>query len=86
MTEIFEMAPGDVRMISSFGSILIVRLDAINPATEDPDALRETEALSAEMGQLLGAELFNLFGQDVVLRSNPQINQQALDAVHTQMP
>ncbi len=86
MTEVFEMEPGDVRIIPSFGSILIVRLDGITPIGDSEDAQAETTALSAEMGQVLASELFNLFGEDVVLRAGPQINQQALDAVHVNFP
>ena len=86
MSTVFEMEPGEVRMIPAFGSILLVRLDAVNPIGDAPEALTETEALSDEMGQILGAELFNLYGEDVVLRANPQINQQALDAVHVNFP
>lgn len=86
MTEVFEMEPGDVRIIPSFGSILIVRLDGITPVGDSEEAQTETAALSTEMGQILASELFNLFGEDVVLRAGPQINQQALDAVHVNFP
>ncbi|MEL6449632.1 MAG: peptidyl-prolyl cis-trans isomerase [Pseudomonadota bacterium] len=86
MQAVFEMAPGEVRIIQGFGAVLIVRLDAINPAADNAEAQAETAALSEEMGQILALELFNLFGEDVVLRAGPQINQQALDAVHVNFP
>lgn len=86
MTEVFEMEPGEVRIIPGFGTILIVRLDAITPISESEEALAETDALSAEMGQLLAAEIFNVYGEDVVLRAGPQIDQRALDAVHVNFP
>jgi len=86
MTEVFEMAPGDVRLISGFGAIFVVRLDGITPIADNAEAQAEADGLSAEIGQILAAELFNIYGEDVVLRANPQINQQALDAVHVNFP
>jgi len=86
MPAVFEMDAGDVRIIQGFGSVLIVRLDAIHPIADTNEVAQETEALSREVGQLVAAELFNLFGEDVVLRAGPQINQQALDAVHVNFP
>ncbi|MBY5932331.1 peptidyl-prolyl cis-trans isomerase [Tateyamaria omphalii] len=86
MTSVFEMEPGDVRVIPGYGAVLIVRLDGINPIEDSPEAQAETEALSAEMGQIVAGEIFNIFGEDVVLRAGTQINQQALDAVHVNFP
>lgn len=86
MPAVFEMAPGDVRIISGFGSVLVVRLDAIKPVGQDEEAAAQTAQLSDEVGQTVATELFNLFGDDVILRSGAQINQQALDAVHVNFP
>jgi len=86
MQTVFEMEPGDVEVISGYGALLIVRLDGINPIDDNAEAVAETAALSQEIGQLVAAELFNLFGEDVVVRASPQINQQALDAVHVNFP
>lgn len=86
MPAVFEMEPGEVRIVSGFGAVLIVRLDAINPVTESDEISGEAEQLSAEIGQTVAAELFNQFGEDVVFRAGPQINQQALDAVHVNFP
>lgn len=86
MTEVFGMDPGDVRIVPSFGSILIVRLDGITPVGDTEEAQTETANLSTEMGQILASELFNVFGEDVVMRAGPQINQQALNAVHANFP
>ncbi|MEM8655602.1 MAG: peptidyl-prolyl cis-trans isomerase [Pseudomonadota bacterium] len=86
MTTVFEMDPGDVRILPGYGAVLMVRLDAINPLGDTEEAQAETTALSAEMGQILAGEIFNIFGEDVVLRAGTQINQQALDAVHVNFP
>lgn len=86
MPAVFEMETGEVRIIQGFGSVLIVRVDAINPIGDSEEATAETETLSREIGQTVAAELFNVFGEDVVMRAGPQINQQALDAVHVNFP
>lgn len=86
MSTVFEMEPGQVEIVPGYGAVLIVRLDAINPIGDSPEAQTETTALSAEMGQILAGEMFNIFSDDVVLRAGTQINQQALDAVHVNFP
>ncbi|MEO0401027.1 MAG: SurA N-terminal domain-containing protein [Pseudomonadota bacterium] len=86
MTELFEMDVDEVRVLSGFGAVMIVRLDAITPIGDSDEAVTQTEALSAEVGQLVATELFNMFSEDVVVRAGPQINQQALDAVHVNFP
>ncbi|MEL6564492.1 MAG: peptidyl-prolyl cis-trans isomerase [Pseudomonadota bacterium] len=86
MPAVFDMAPGDVRTLSAFGAIIIVRLDAINPIEDNEEAQAEVARLNTEIGQVLAGEIFNIFGEDVVLRAGPQINQQALDAVHVNFP
>ena len=86
MTDVFDMATGDVRIVPGFGTVFIVRLDKINPLGNTDEAQQQITSLSNEIGQLLAAEVFDVFGQDVVLRAGPQINQQALDAVHVNFP
>ncbi|MEO9573819.1 MAG: SurA N-terminal domain-containing protein [Tateyamaria sp.] len=86
MPAVFEMEVGEVRIIQGFGSVLVVRLDKITAVETNDEVTTETQALSAEIGQSVATELFNLFGEDVVLRAGPQINQQALDAVHVNFP
>ena len=86
MPAVFEMEPGEVRIVSGFGAILVVRLDAIHSVEENDEVAAETTQLSREIGQSVATELFNLFSDDVVLRSGSQINQQALDTVHVNFP
>ncbi|MEP1588490.1 MAG: peptidyl-prolyl cis-trans isomerase [Tateyamaria sp.] len=86
MPAVFEMDAGEVRIIQGFGTVLVVRLDNITPVGSDDEVVAETTQLSAEIGQTVATELFNMFSDDVVLRSGSQINQQALDAVHVNFP
>ena len=86
MQAVFTAEPGDVQIIQGFGAVLIVRLDGINPVTENDAIMAQTAQLSEEIGQTLANELFTAFSQDVVLRAGPQIDQRALDAVHVNFP
>ncbi len=86
MTDVFDMQPGDVRTLTGFGAVIIVRLDAINAIEDNAEAQAEVARLNEEIGQIVAGEIFNIFGEDVVLRAGPQINQQALDAVHVNFP
>ncbi|WP_299725329.1 peptidylprolyl isomerase [uncultured Tateyamaria sp.] len=83
---VFGMDVGDVEIIQGFGAVLVVRLDAINPIGDTDEVRTETATLSEEIGQSVATELFNVYGEDVVLRAGPQVNQQALDAVHVNFP
>ena len=82
MTAVFDMAQGEVRIIADDGGVVLVRLDII----EGPEEGGQTEAfrqqLANQASQALAQDLFEIFNADVLLRANPQINQQAIQAVH----
>lgn len=82
MTEVFEMKPGDLRVISGGGAVIIVRLDETLPPadTSDTEALRA--ALAQQLNQALAQDLFDAYARDAQLRARPQIDQRALNAVH----
>ncbi|MEM9550255.1 MAG: peptidyl-prolyl cis-trans isomerase [Pseudomonadota bacterium] len=82
MTEVFEMKPGDLRVISGGGAVIIVRLDETLPPadTSDTEALRT--ALAQQLNQALAQDLFDAYARDAQLRARPQIDQRALNAVH----
>ena len=84
--DVFTMNAGEVRIIPSQGSILVVRLDKIVAVGGSEENSIEMTAISKEVDQILASELFKIFSEDVVVRAGPQINQQALDAVHVNFP
>ena len=86
MSEVFEMALGEVRIIPGEGDIAIVRLDEITAASEDPQNVALTEQLGAQINQALAQDLFNIYADDVVRRAVPQVDQRALQAVHVNFP
>ncbi len=83
--EVFAMQVGDYKILDSFGTVLIVRLDAVNgPDMNEP----EIQALQATLGEQLSndiaQDLYGAFAQDIQMRAGIQIDQQALRAVHAQ--
>ncbi|AKS46199.1 peptidyl-prolyl cis-trans isomerase D [Octadecabacter temperatus] len=84
LTEIFEMEQGDVRVIPNEGNAIIVRLDAITAADETDEAYTAEVASVAEtVGEGIAQDIYELYNRTVQLRTDVQINEQALNAVHT---
>ena len=83
MNEVFQMEPGELRVIGGNGAALLVRLDEVLPPA-DTDELRQLrEALSAQMNQALSQNIFNAYVRDVQTRARPVVDQQALNAVQS---
>ncbi|NVO55375.1 SurA N-terminal domain-containing protein [Rhodobacteraceae bacterium B1Z28] len=81
MTEVFEMEPGDLRVIGGNGSALIVRLDEVLPPAETDELRQMQQALSAQLDQALAQNIFDAYVRDAQTRARPVIDQQALNAV-----
>lgn len=86
MAEIFDMEIGNVTVLPDENSVVILRLDAITPASEDAQSAALLSQLSTQMDQALAQDLFNIYADDVVRRAVPQVDQRALQAVHVNFP
>lgn len=82
MTQVFQMEPGELRVISGPGQAQIVRLDEVLPPEETDELNQMRQALGAQMDQTLAQNLFDAFVRDAQTRSRPTVDQQALTAVH----
>ncbi|WP_171234343.1 peptidylprolyl isomerase [Ruegeria sp. HKCCA6837] len=83
MNEVFQMEPGELRVIGGNGAAFLVRLDEVLPPA-DTDELRQLrEALSAQMNQALSQNIFNAYVRDAQTRARPVVDQQALNAVQS---
>lgn len=86
MSEVFEMDAGEARVIESEAAVILVRLNRIAPPADDT----ETQALRRQLEQQttagLARDVLESYINDVIRRANPQINQQAIDAVHVNFP
>ncbi|MEO1108329.1 MAG: peptidyl-prolyl cis-trans isomerase [Pseudomonadota bacterium] len=81
MAEVFEMEPGELRVISGNGAALIVRLDEILPPDETDELRQLQEALSTQLDQALAQNIFDAYVRDAQTRARPVVDQQALNAV-----
>jgi len=86
MTNVFEMAVGDVEIVQGNGNLAIVRLDGIEPAEASDEARALQEQLQNSLDQSLAQELFNFFANDVALRAQSRIDYSAIAAVNANFP
>ncbi|MEW9920689.1 peptidyl-prolyl cis-trans isomerase [Marimonas sp. MJW-29] len=86
MAEVFELEAGGVAVLPGEGSVVVVRLDEITPASEDAQSAALLAQLNAQLNQTLAADLFNIYADDVVRRAGPQVDPRALQAVHVNFP
>jgi len=83
---VFKMEVSDVTVVDSFGTVLVVRLDAINPAGENENAAALREQLQAQVSQTLARDLYKIYSRDAVLRAGQNIDPRSLAAVHVNFP
>ncbi|MEX0279488.1 MAG: peptidyl-prolyl cis-trans isomerase [Ruegeria sp.] len=81
MTQVFEMEPGDIRVIPGDGAALIVRLDEVLPPAETDEQRQMQDALAAQLNQALAQNIFDVYVRDTQTRARPVVDQQALNAV-----
>lgn len=82
---LFDMMPGEVRVVQGAGQTAVLRLDAVLPAeTEGEEAIALREALSIRAQQTLAQDAFTLFTDALSREAGIQIDQNAVNAVHAQ--
>jgi peptidyl-prolyl cis-trans isomerase D len=86
MSEVFDMAPGEATVIPGEESVFVVKLESITPATEDADSAALLEQLGERIDQALAEDLFNVYAGQITSEARPQIDRQALQAVHVNFP
>ncbi len=86
LDQVFEMSPGEVRAIDSDGAVILVRLDAVAPASDNPQAQALARQLGTQVDQALAQSLFDIYAADVTRRAGPQIDQRSVNAVHVNFP
>ncbi|MGC1505635.1 MAG: peptidyl-prolyl cis-trans isomerase [Sulfitobacter sp.] len=86
MSEVFEMAIDEIRVLPHEETVVIVRLDSIDAASDSDESVALLSQLGEQMDQALAQDLFAIYADDVVRRAGPQIDQRALQAVHVNFP
>ncbi len=81
---VFDMTEGEARVIPGNGRIFLMRLDAIRaPDPEDQDLEQLTTLLRDQAASGMGQDLFQLLANDIRARAGIELNQSALNAVHS---
>jgi peptidyl-prolyl cis-trans isomerase D len=82
MGQVFEMTPGEIRLIEGEQTVVLVRLDAVNPASDSAQAKALTNQLRQQQNEALARGLYEIFAEDTLLRAGQNIDPRALNAVH----
>lgn len=83
MTQVFEMEPGEMRVIGAGERMQIVRLDEVLPPADTPDLEQMRQGYGQQLDQVLAQALFEAFARDARLRAHPTLDQRALNAVQS---
>lgn len=87
LTAVFEMAAGDVRVVDEAGFVAVVQLDKITPALpDDAAAVAVKAAIGAQMQQAISGDVFDAFTTAITAEAGLELDQSAINAVHTQLP
>ncbi len=86
MAEVFDAASDDIRLVEGDGIVAILRMGTVTEATESAQNQQLLGQLINQLNQQLGQDVFALYSDDVVRRAGPQIDQQAVNAVHVNFP
>ena len=83
---VFDAAAGDVKLLEGTDEVALVRLDRIKDAAEDDRMTQVKTQIAAQLDDQLSQALFAAFSDDVIRRTAPRVDQQAIDAVHVNFP
>lgn len=87
VADVFKMAEGEVKVVEAPGFVAVVKLDRILPAAaEGEDAEATREALAAQARQAIAQDAFAAFTNALTAEAGIQIDQAAINAVHTSLP
>ncbi len=85
MAAVFDMAPGDWQVLEAEDRVILVRLDAIQPADQDSDEARELKAsFAARTAQEIALDIENAFARAVQARAGIELNRAVINAVNAQ--
>ncbi len=83
---LFEMEPGEVRVLPFDGSAWLMRLDRISkPDIEAPDAAEERDQLASWIAAGMSSGMLDAYVRALVEQAEVEVDQAALNAVHAQL-
>lgn len=86
LSDVFAMNIGDVKVIDNGTSAIIVRLENITPPDDsDPQLLAEKQVAADTAAAGISQDIFEAFSTAVQARTDVNINQATVNAVHAQL-
>lgn len=83
ITAVFDMAPGDLKVITTGEGAIVLRLDAIHAADMSTDEAKSLVAIfTNQANAALTQDLFAAYSQSLLNKAEININQAAVNAVH----
>ncbi|MCX7566169.1 SurA N-terminal domain-containing protein [Sulfitobacter sp. F26169L] len=82
MSTVFEMEPGEIRIMEGEETVVLVQLDAIKPADDSEEARQLTARLREQQNEALARGLFDIYAADTLLRAGQNIDPRAINAVN----
>ncbi|MCK0139000.1 SurA N-terminal domain-containing protein [Aliiroseovarius sp. F47248L] len=85
MAEVFEIEPGDWRIMDAANGVVLVRLDAIHAADQDSDEAKALKAnFATGVAQEIALDVENAFARAVQTRAGIELNRAVINAVNAQ--
>ena len=85
MTEVFSMDVGEWRVIESADTVILVRLDAIQPADQDSEEATSVKAnFAAGTAQEIALDVEAAFSRAIQTRAGIELNRAVINAVNAQ--
>lgn len=81
---VFGMQKGDVTLLEGAGRVFILRLDDVRPpATDNEDLAQLRTALRDQSASSLAQDFYQVLATDIRARTEIEVDQQAINAVHS---
>lgn len=81
---LYGMEKGDVELIQGGGRLFVLRLDDVRkPDATDPDLATLRQSIQEQTSGSMAQDLYQILANDIRTRAGIEINQHALNAVHT---
>ncbi len=76
---------GTAQVVTSGAFIALMRLEAIAPAQDNPEAADLRAAFEAQLAQSLGADVLELYGRSIETAAGISLDQNMINSVHSQL-
>ena len=82
---VFELAEGETMISNAFGAVILTRLDAVvPPSEEDEQTAVLRQQITSQVSGGLSQDLYQAYAAEVQQSMDVRIDQEALNAVHSQ--